>query len=283
MKGRKRGQDTSPLGYARFATENARQRVVVNLLSPIEPFGLSASDISTINKTSSQFVTRHFRRDYLSAAKDGFFMFGTLANYRGNESQKLARLGDITEASQVEYFRSRTGNYGHLDHGNARDVNIHNIYGNGGVAIETTANEYCSCSSIGRFSHNRADTFRSKGNSDIGAYVVYDLARLSYIIQKTVSTNHRTRHLALVAREVVYGKKDGYWLVNDSVPNLNGRDPLKLWLEMAFVKPQTYTHEEEVRLILLDQNNLGQLSKTAPNLHVSNREISDAIVDFGEF
>jgi len=253
---------------------------------------LSTEQISQIEGEQPTYITRHFNKDAFTTSGErslrdlilsGSYHFGTISRYRPADNRLVGgRLGDVQEGLQREVFRSRSGSYNvDIDGAILNDVNIAGF--DDPVAIEYRVNDYCSCASIGRFSLERALTLRAKGNDDINYYVVYDLSKLMAAIQEILLEDTSKRHFRIISHPVLYGQKDRVWEVEAGFQHREARDHLAVWLATTFVKPSNYTHEEEIRLILLDPERAGKLAENVDSVAWVDARIAAAIVEYGSF
>ncbi|MBX4912784.1 hypothetical protein [Rhizobium bangladeshense] len=238
--------------------------------------------LSKLNENQPLFITRHMDAEHLEKALDGFFHFGTIEGYNPQDN-KLgeSRFGDFQEGRQRDHYFSETGHFKSFR--SNPHVLIEEAYAPDGIAVEYTANDYCSCSIIGEFSHARARQLKSKGNPSIGAYVTYDLAKLKDAINTLMAKRPGLIGHRLVCQCVRYGNKDRNWHAADNFVRADDREDFSRWLSIALVKAPAYAHELEFRLLLLDAASPGGLpSNTAP-LFLPDAIIAECIVDFGRF
>ncbi|MBX4949453.1 hypothetical protein HJA95_07595 [Rhizobium binae] len=238
--------------------------------------------LSKLNENQPLFITRHMNAEHLEKALEGFFHFGTIEGYNPQD-KKLgeSRFGDFQEGRQRDHYFSETGHFKSFR--SNPDVLIEEAYARDGIAVEYTANDYCSCSTIGRFSEARARQLKSKGNPSVGAYITYDLAKLKDAINMLVAKRPELIGRRLVGQCVRYRNKDRNWHVADNFVRADDRASFSRWLSIAFVKAPAYEHELEFRLLLLDAASPGGLpSNTAP-LFLQDPIIAECIVDSGKF
>lgn len=244
---------------------------------------LSCQDIASLHTTSANFITRHFDRKYLAATASGYFRFGTVASYRSADRRQVGRFSDAEEASLWKSFQSDAGK---LDSVQFNGNQINNISSSGVkhlVRVEYHVNEYCSCSSSGKFSHSRAMLLRDRGNPDVSAFVVYDLHKLRIAMLEIISEETSLKHLALIGRDVEYGVKDQHTIIEGRFLDPTEADQMSIWVRSIFIKSADYSHEEEVRLVLIDPNRVGLLDESIAEQVFMDDRIKDSIVDKGTF
>ncbi|MFC2967727.1 hypothetical protein [Acidimangrovimonas pyrenivorans] len=244
---------------------------------------LSLRDIEGIDDTSAEYVTRHFKEDFIGGALRGYFRFGTIASYRPADMKQIGRFSDAQEGTQQETFRSRTGLYDDVAIGGNRILGTTIVGFDNPIVYEYVVNDYCSCSSSGKFDLARAKLLRERGNDDIGAYAVYDLKKLRQAIEDLILEKAETNDLVLIGRDVVYGSKDRHWEIEERFEYAASKDRLAVWLGTAFVKSKDYMHEEEVRMLLIDPRNAGGLDERAEPLEFEDPRIAAAVIDHGRF
>jgi hypothetical protein len=241
---------------------------------------ISEEEVEELNVKKDRYITRHIKRKYLESTLKGNFRFGTLLEYRPKDENLIGRFSDVQEASQKNYYRSRS--------------NVYNYYGSTlsmtdclfigydyGMLIEFFCNDYCSCASRDSFHILRAINLRNLGNPDIGAYVVYDFDLLISAIQQILKEQYP--QLSIIYKPVIYGKKDRHWHIEDHHADAITKDKIAIWLSTAFVKSVDYSHEEEIRIIIIDRRYPGGLSKEITELIFEDERIASSITDYGYF
>ena len=245
------------------------------------PF-LDKDALALINDETITQVTRHFNKDLLARTLSGSFRLGTISQYRPADSSQIGRFSDSQEGLQREVFTNPSGIYSGDLNGNKLENN--KIVGfDDPVAIEYIVNDYCSCSSIGKFSEQRAQLIKNRGNSQLSAYAVYDLPKLRQAIEEILSETDFRKHSQTIIKTVHYGAKDRRWDVEGRMSLSNDRDAVSIWLNNAFVKSTDYNHEEEIRLLLVDPKNIGGLAEDTKELILNDPRIADSIIDHGIF
>lgn len=241
---------------------------------------LSDDELLSLRRLNPGKITRHINIQYLDAARRGYFRFGTLLGYRPKDEQLIGRFNDKQEASQLNYYRSRTGIYNYYGRS---EIYIDCVFlgYDYGLSIEFFCNDYCSCSSRSDFNMERALTLRSRGNPDIGAYVVYDVERLIAALNDII--NEKFPHLSLIYLPVVYGTKDRSWDIEGYHEDIVDKDKVAIWLGTAFVKSKDYMHEEEIRFLIIDRKSPGGLPSDSKPLEFEDKRIADAVVRYGLF
>lgn len=172
------------------------------------------------------------------------------------------RLGDHQESRVQEIFNSRSGFFrqAELDGIEIRGTSFQDTERH--IVIETVVNDYCSCSSTGRFSFERGEALRDREadpEKKPGAYVTYHLPTLKSAIEDHFLKSPELSNLILLGRKVEYGEKDRRWNVEEKFSYQRHRDSLAIWLSIAFVKAPLFQHEEEYRLLLVDPSGPGGL------------------------
>ena len=122
---------------------------------------------------------------------------------------------------------------------------------------------------------------RERGNPDIAAYAVYDFELLRTAVEEALLEKDSTRHLRLIARKVRYDHKDIDLLIEKGFVLDDHFYPILNWVESVFVKSPNYLHEEEVRLLVVDPNNLGNLDDNITELTIGSDRIAGSIVFHG--
>ncbi|WP_064711433.1 hypothetical protein [Rhizobium bangladeshense] len=238
--------------------------------------------LSKLDENQPLYITRHMEAGALEKALGGSFHFGTIEGYKPQDN-KLGegRFGDFQEGRQRDHYFSKTGHFKSFR--SNPDVLIEEAYARDGIAVEYTANDYCSCSTIGRFSEARARQLKSKGNPSIGAYVTYDLAKLKDAIITLVAELPDLIGHRLVGQRVRYGNKDRDLHAADDFVRADERADFWRWLSIAFVKAPAYQHELEFRLLLLDAASPGGLPSATTPLYLRHHIITESIVDSDRF
>lgn len=241
---------------------------------------ISEDEVRSLAILKSGKITRHIDIKYLDAAKRGYFRFGTLIGYRPKDEMLIGRFSDVQEASQLNYYRSRTGVYNYYGASSSYIDCVFSGY-DYGMAIEFFCNDYCSCSSRSDFNMQRALTLRSKGNPDIGAYIVYDVKKLIDALNEILNEEHP--HLSLIHMPVTYGQKDRAWDIEGYHKDIVDKDKIAIWLGTAFVKSIDYRHEEEVRILVINKKSPGSLSVKNEYLAFEDKRIADSVIRYGLF
>lgn len=243
---------------------------------------LTEESIKLIQSSPPKYITRHIKLADLSRTLAGSFKFGTITGYRPADEALIGRFSDFQEGLQKEVFKSRSGVFNNEIYGHQ----FNQFYSWGfddEMVFEFTANDYCSCSSIGEFSQERAVTIRERGNPDLSAYVVYDFEKLISAIREILIEDLNRSHLSTLYRIIEYGEKDRHWEVEDSVSVVQDRDQMAIWLGTAFVKSPDYTHEEEIRIILFDPEKASRLPDGESALILNDRKIAESVTMHGVF
>ncbi len=284
----------APVSYAIPSNRRAAERVeelpkgprpryagvVYTQLVKVPP--LSDDDLQRLDSHASALITRHIAERHLDITLQGSFRFGTIAGYRRQDESLIGRFSDFQEGFQRDVFCSRVGLYnGEFGNLTLSDVPIEGF--EDPLVHEFSVNDYCSCSSRGEFSRERAHRIRDRGNPDVGAYVVYDLKKLVDALKSIISEQDDNMRLRLFARHVEYGNKDRRWEIENHFNFQACKDYIAIYLGTVFIKSPDYEHEEELRIILTDPNKVGQLSDGAASFILNDPRIADAIVDHGTF
>ncbi|WP_234889950.1 DUF2971 domain-containing protein [Sinorhizobium medicae] len=246
---------------------------------PLTPEQLEA--IATPEVTT---ITRHIDLQWLESAKNGHFRFGTIKGYSPkDQALNTGRFSDYQEGIHLSTYRTRSGFFRDFQTGDGGGLHNIGIFGaEHPVVVEFSVNDFCSCSSVGRFDIERARALRANGNPTLGAYVTYDLQALIRALEFLITRNASTRVHAVVGRKIEYGPKDKHWHIEESFRLDEHRDPIAIWLGTAFIKSPAYQHEEEYRLLLLDPRKPGQL-EGQETMAFQHGSIVNAIIDTGEF
>ncbi|WP_221830457.1 hypothetical protein [Paracoccus yeei] len=238
--------------------------------------------MESISNLTTGKITRHFNKNITSITLRGSYRFGTIEGYRPADCAQVGRFSDHQEGIQREIFHSRSGIF-NAKIGSATFENVSIDGFENPIAVEYEVNDYCSCSSVGDFSHDRAIMLRERGNPDIDYYSVYDLPKLIEAISEILKEKEDTAHLSVICRAVSYGEKDRHWQVEDRYDHTEQRDHLAVWLGNAFVKSPDYSHEAEIRMLIIDPSKPGQLASGSTYITLNDQRIADAIVDHGSF
>lgn len=210
-----------------------------------------------------EYITRHIEERFLSSARTGYFQFGSLVKYRAKEGTFAGRFGDHQESRVQEIFNSRSEFF---ERASLEGIEIINNSFSGTkrhVVVETIVNDFCSCSSIGKFSLERGIVLRDREidpDKKPGAYVTYHLPTLRLALHDYFSQSPDLSGHILLGRKVKYGEKDRSWEVEQNFIYQPDRDAMAIWLSIAFVKSPTFEHEQEYRLLLLDPSVPGGLA-----------------------
>ncbi len=258
--------------------------VGVLLEHPLECPPLSPEQLASIGKSEVTTITRHIDSRWLESARNGYFRFGTIKGYAPKDKAlNVGRFSDYQEGVQLSTYRTRSGFFHDFQTGAGGGLkNIGVIGAEHPVVVEFSVNDFCSCSSVGKFDIERARTLRAKGNPTLGAYVSYDLQALVRALEFLITRNASTRGYAVIGRTIEYGSKDKHWQIEERFRLDKHRDPIAIWLSTAFIKSPAYQHEEEYRLLLIDPRKPGQL-EGREMIEFKHGSIVDAIVDMGEF
>lgn len=254
--------------------------VLKNDLPIIDPSTIVPEEF---NRLPDACITRHFPLKYLDATLSGSLRFGTTLGYRGSDTSQIGRFSDPQEATQWIALHAPNNVYDYLKVGEGTISNVGFSGFDTPVAVEFQINDFTSCSSRGEFSLPRAQKLRERGNEDINAFAVYDLAALVRAISDIISESDSYSDLMLIGRVVHYGAKDWHVLVNSFHKLDTGSAGVAIWAAGTFVKPIDYEHEDEVRLVLAKRRAIGRLDESIKSLTLFDRRIADAIVDSGQF
>lgn len=242
---------------------------------------LSEDDIIELNQNAPQFVTRLIDAEFLDDWSAGFFRFGTIKRYRATEADVLGRLGDTTEGEKREFYKSQEGIYENVSVAGVSFFNSSFEGFENDIVVRYIVNDFCSCTSIGKFDEKGALEFRENGNDKLGAYITYDLQKLTAAIRKVLTEDPETSHLTTVGQSITYDHKDRRFLIGqkfDEEP-----DALRLWLGTAFFKPPAFKHEYEFRMLIIDPKAAGRLHENANAKDFNDPQIARAIVATGMF
>ncbi len=232
---------------------------------------LSNDVITSIAKEQPEYITRHIEERYLESARKGYFQLGTLIAYRAKENAASGRLGDHQESRIQEIFNTRSGYFKEASLPGVEITNASIAGTEQQIVVETVVNDYCSCSSIGEFSHERGENIRQRevdSEKRPGAYVTYHLPTLKSALVDHFSKLPTQSELILLGRSVQYGEKDIKWTVEETFSYQHERDALAIWLSIAFVKSPNFAHEDEYRLLLIDPSGPGGLPDNTGSLVV---------------
>lgn len=245
---------------------------------------LNEEDLLHLNSISAPtIVTRHMKREYLDDAVSGYFRFGTTGGYRATEhAVTRGRFSDLSEGRTRKTFNTTSGYhetltiYGHELSGNYCSPDMDQ------VVYEERANDFCSCSTIGPFDHERAECFRSKGNPELGAFVSYDLTRLVSALRTVLKRSSVFTDYEFLTRPVEYKVKD----LKLQIPErfcLKDASEIDRWLSISFVKPQIFEHEAELRILIFNRNTPGGLDELTQPIVLNDKLIANSIVNQGTF
>lgn len=245
---------------------------------------LSLENLREIANDEPEFVTRHIESCYFEAGKNGYFQLGTLMRYRAKEEVISGRLGDHEESRQQEIFNSRTNYFKSLQAGSFDISDSHFSNTQRHIVIETTVNDYCSCSSVGKFDANRGQKLKDAEidpDKKPGAYITYHLPTLKNALKDRVSKEYpHLSSLEPLGRKVQYGQKDRKWDVEENFKYSSDADAVAIWLGIAFVKSPKFSHEDEYRLLFVNPNNPGGLDEKAETTVISEDQgIAAAITE----
>ncbi|WP_156317435.1 DUF2971 domain-containing protein [Cypionkella psychrotolerans] len=244
---------------------------------------ITLNEIEGIFPRGVATITRHFCLNLLPVVRDGGFKFGTVSQYRPKDKALVGRFSDTREGLQTDVYESSDGLY-HIEDGKGGGISGIAIEGaDEPVVYEYIANDYCCCSSIGAFDRERASLIRDRGNPDIGAYAVYDLKKLLAAISSYVLETSRLKHLTAIAGKVQYGRKDRRIVIGGHTISNEEADRVNKWLNLMFVKAIDYSHEEELRILLIDPDRPGALAEEVGCEIWSDPRIVESIIDSGEF
>lgn len=230
-----------------------------------------------------EIITRHIESEYLDDAVQGYFRFGTTGGYRAREERTVGRFSDLSEGRMHQIFNTPTGYQKSITIGGGQISDNFVSPTMDQVVYEERVNDFCSCSTIGKFEETRAKTFREKGNPQLGAFVSYDLSRLSKALKYILLDEEKTQGFDLLLRRVDYGWKDAKWDIPEEFVYESAATEIEKWLSISFVKPLSFQHEEELRILLVNGKMPGQLDETTKPLELRNKLVADAIVDYGSF
>lgn len=257
----------------------------IKLVRTIDCPKISRRRIEALNQVHSEYVTRHFEGRYLQSYLDGYFRFGTLSNYRATEKAETGRLGDFTESRIKTVFNSSSGFHREARFGQGVFRNISISGFDEQISQEVTANDYCACVSSGAFDLGRAKKMQEAEQVEAkkpSGFVTYNRKKLNWAVHQHFLRTNNDR--VLLSRPVEYQKKDWRFVVPQIYEAASVPDSIESWLAISFVKPPTFSYEEELRMLLVDRRSPGRLSKEADFLDVSaSNAFAAAIVDSGEF
>ena len=270
--------------FSNVTIENCGSAVVIGTRLPVP--SIADLDICEFTEEEPAFVTRHIEARYLCSARKGYFSFDTLVNYRAAEGAVAGRLGDVQESRIWEIFRSRSGFFKSISSPGLIFENLSVAGNDRDVVGEYINNDYCSCSSLGVFSLERAEAIRDRETDPErkpGAYVTYDFGKMKRALLNHFSRDASLSKLSLLGREVTYGEKDRTWDVEQNFTFQQDRDGLAIWLSVAFVKSPGFQHEEEYRLLLVDETGPGALDNLAQKHQIPYSEAIAASIVASDF
>lgn len=247
---------------------------------------LGSDDVAYISGEEPVYITRHIEARYLSRARKGYYRFGTLMNYRGQENAISGRLGDPQEGRKQTTLNSRTGKFESAVVENLMLSKVQ-IPNNGSqVTVETVVNDFCSCSSIGKFNPARGQKlkeFEEDVSKKLGAFVVYHLPTLKLALLAWFRQRSDLSSMVLVGRDVAYSLKDQVWSVGETFRFKHALDPINEWLEIAFVKSPRFSHEDEYRLLLINPDAAGSLGRDAKDIEIEENERIAAAIRVSDY
>ena len=251
---------------------------------PIVPPPLSKGQLESLQCSLPRHLTRLISHKYLKSTRNGYFQFGTLYSYIGEENAALKRMSDTTEHSYQYEIRQRSGR---LDEISAENIQVTNALANGNLSNLTliySANDYCSCFMNGEFNIQRAKKFRDNGNPDVNSFVTYKSEMLINALRLELHRSRELTDLDLAWSPIRYGEKDHSVSVENAT-KISQRESLGIWSRIAFHKPNSFRYEDEFRLMLICRDKLGQLpEKSAPlNICTSSPLIAECIEGSGIF
>ncbi len=230
-----------------------------------------------------EIITRYIESEYLDDAVQGYFRFGTTGGYRAKEEKSVGRFGDLSEGRLNQIFNTPTGYHSSITISGRELSNNFASPNMDQIVYEERVNDFCSCSTIGKFEKNRAMIFKEKGNPQLGAFVSYDLSRLSKALKSVVSHQEKTQGFGILLKKIEYGWKDLQWDIPEEFVYESAVPEIEKWLSISFIKPLSFQHEEELRILLVNPKKPGQMDETTRPLELRSELIAEAIVDYGCF
>lgn len=250
---------------------------------------LSENELTDISQSGPATIVRHFKDELddgsslLDLALGGSFKLGTISEYKASDNALVGRFSDTEEGLQKVAFHSDSNNYSLKIGGCSLKDNYVSLGGVPGVINTYFSNDYCSCSSCGDFDLKRANLIRERGNSDLNAFVVYDLTKLLNAIGFCIVNDRSRDGLMPIVRKVDYGQKNRRLFLKGSSMIEFDRNQLKVWLDLTFTKSPDYIIEDELRIVLVDPKNVGRLAQSVQPWILNSPKISDAILESGRF
>ncbi|GLS78401.1 hypothetical protein GCM10007904_37380 [Oharaeibacter diazotrophicus] len=256
---------------------------VISVSYPLEFRDFKVDLIEELDNTHPLFITKHVKEKDLRIHLQGGFRFGTLKKYRAIENRSEGRFNDYSEGIRREFFHNRSSYFDSVSVGGFSVENCVIVgFPNNSIGVEIELNDYCYCSSMGRFDFRRAEYLRSHDNSDLTHYIVYDLVKLKRALKELIDARFGSYKYHLVGRVVEYGERDRFWSIERRFSYDIDADAIAIWLGVSFVKPLQFKHEEEFRLMIIDSLGPGLLDKNADYLDFKDTKISECIVDWGK-
>lgn len=262
----------------------ARGATAVKMARNLECPPISHEIVCQLDGDQPSQITKYLNEEGYKHSLAGSFRFGTLSIYRGEENsvKNNGRFSDENEGLQQHQFKSRTGYSKSFKAGNIQISNTNFSGFDNDVAVEFIANAYCACASIGGFSSERVAALRENGNSDLTHYVTYDLARLKAAIDQSMRLESTFQNCSIIGRPIIYGIKDLRWEIEEYFDSETHRDPLAIFMGLAFVKDQIrFEHESEYRLLIVDLDHLGQLDESKKHKNFDHSGIAGSIISSG--
>jgi hypothetical protein len=223
---------------------------------------ISEEKFASLAGEQPEYVTRHIEAKYYDAALKGYFRIGTLYGYRASETAAKGRLGDHEESRQEDTINAENGKFkaAKIAQNELRDCEFDNVERQ--IVIETSVNDYCSCSSIGEFNSERLQALKDSEQDPAKkpeAYVTYHLPTLRSALKAYVECQEGLGAYELYGSPVEYGQKDRQFQANGAFQYHPGSDPVETWFTISFLKSPDFSREEEYRLLLIDPQKPGSL------------------------
>lgn len=206
------------------------------------------------------YITKYVNQEYFNATKNGHLKFGTLDEYRNQENGYENRFTDNAEGISELNVPCK---------GNTRNLSF--VLGGWGVqnvsvignpnrnhmiaSIINIIDANVFCASVGKYNPNHHRIIKGKGNNTLTHYVSFELSKFIYACERLCKCMNA---YSLTVNPVIYQSRDVEILPKDlsmNDPYNDSNFQINLFKKMLFHKPQKFSHENEIRVVIVPLKN----------------------------
>lgn len=247
-----------------------------------------------------RIFTKFFDEDTLEHIQAGSIKFGSLVGYNGEENIETGekvRMTDHTESGLEQHLYADPTEPFNFKGGGLELVNSQLFLSGGGPMLsgQLTMNKYVFCASEGPYDpiHHHQMLYGSpipsrhpyRGNSDLTHYAEFDLHAFVEAVEEQLRSRSNLfpdGYTGYTFEKVEYREKKVFPLQEK---NFDGQEMImshEEFFETAFVKPQSFTTEREVRMVL-HGNNDTYLAYDPNALFLQSENIRRSIRSVGKY